>query len=63
MNEENTFREGTIFEINKQYMSYFYLAINAAKNYGFNMEKSYSEFNKRYFDNRKCYEIRFFYKK
>lgn len=59
----NTSHEGTIFEIDKEYMPYLYLAINAAKDNGFNVDESYVEFNVRFLENKKCYEICFFYKK
>ncbi|WP_312974401.1 hypothetical protein [Atlantibacter sp.] len=60
---KNISREGTVFEIDKEYMPYLYLAISAAKDSGFNVEKSYVEFNLRFLDGQRCYEIRFFYKK
>lgn len=60
---KNISREGTVFEIDKEYMPYLYLAINAAKNNGFNVENSYVEFNLRFLEGRECYEICFFYKK
>lgn len=53
----NTSHEGTIFEIDKEYMPYLYLAINAAKDNGFNVDESYVEFNVRFLENKKCYEI------
>jgi hypothetical protein len=59
---KNISREGTMFEIDKEYMPYLCLPINTARDNGFNVEKSHVEFNLRFLENQQCYEVCFLYK-